>query len=254
MAALNAEGIILRKYYLRETSYILVVFTREFGKIKGVMKGVRNPYPQFAGNFEIFTQCRLLFYRKKKRFMDLITQCETLDFFLPLRKDIERLTYANYFIELVNMVTGEHDAQEGLYRTLLESLRMLGTASSAKRISRIFELKFLNEIGLSPQMEKCIACGASVEEKATFSAVSGGMLCGKCARRDEAGLPVSLGTVKFIRRIQRSDLAKTLQIKVSKEVGRETEECLKRFLQYHIARPIKSLRFLDEIKRAGVVG
>ena len=98
MAVQNAEGVILRKYLLRETSYILVIFTKEFGKIKGVIKGVRNPYPQFAGNFEIFTQCEVLFYRKKKKLIDLITQCETLDYFLTVRKDVESLTYANYFI------------------------------------------------------------------------------------------------------------------------------------------------------------
>ncbi|MBU1894387.1 MAG: recombination protein O N-terminal domain-containing protein, partial [Candidatus Omnitrophica bacterium] len=62
MAVQKAEGIILKKYFLRETSYIIVAFTKEFGKIKGVIKGIRAPYPQFAGNFEIFTQCRLLFY------------------------------------------------------------------------------------------------------------------------------------------------------------------------------------------------
>ena len=106
-AAEDAEGIILRKYYLRETSYILVVFTKEHGKIRGVLKGVRNPYPQFAGNFEIFTRCRITFYRKKRSAFDLITQCEMEDFFLPIRKDIERLTCANYFIELTDTVAGD---------------------------------------------------------------------------------------------------------------------------------------------------
>ena len=42
MAGLKAEGVILRKYLLRETSYILKIFTREYGKIKGVIKGVKK--------------------------------------------------------------------------------------------------------------------------------------------------------------------------------------------------------------------
>ena len=33
MAAQKTEGIILRKYCLRETSYILSTFTKDFGKI-----------------------------------------------------------------------------------------------------------------------------------------------------------------------------------------------------------------------------
>ncbi len=253
MAAQSAEGIILRKYYLRETSYILVVFTREFGKIKGVIKGVRNPYPQFAGDFEIFTRCRLLFYRKKKRPMDLITQCEALESFLPVRKDIERLTYANYFIELVNAVTADHDVNEELYRALLESLRLLGTRSSAKRICRIFELKLLGTLGLSPQLELCAVCGSPVEEKARFSVKSGGVLCRDCAGRDGAYMNISLGTMNFMRKIQLSSFEKTSRIKVSREVGKETEKILKRFIQYHLNRPIKSLRFLEHLERVGIV-
>jgi len=253
MAAQSAEGIILRKYYLRETSYILVVFTREFGKIRAVMKGVRNPYPQFAGNFEIFTRCRLLFYRKKKKPMDLITQCETLDPFLPVRKDIERLTYASYFIELIDKVTVDHDVNEDLYRTLVESLRLLGTGSSAKRVGRIFELKLLGAMGLSPRLDGCAECGAAIEKEGAFSVKSGGMLCAGCARRGGKAQRVSLGTVKFMSKIQSSDIAGTSRIKVSREVGRETEKILKSFLGYHIGRPVKSLKFLEQLQKTGIV-
>ena len=252
MAAQNAEGVILRKYLLRETSYILVIFTKEFGKIKGVIKGVRNPYPQFAGNFEIFTQCEVLFYRKKKKLMDLITQCETVDYFLPVRKDIERLTYANYFIELVGIVTNDYDPNEGLYSTLVESLRMLRDEYSAKRVSRIFEIKLLKTLGLSPQLEECIECGLPMEGASYFSVKNGGLLCSKCRGRDKSALAVSKGTVNFMHKIQTSDLEKTSRIKVSKEVGRQLEGVLRKFMQYHIDRDVKSLKFLKELQKVGI--
>ena len=183
--ALKAEGIILRKQYLRETSYILTVFTREYGKIQGVIKGVRNPYPQFAGNFEIFTRCQLLFYTKKKRNLDLITQCETLDFFLNARKEIERLTYANYFIELINMVTAEHDTNADLYNTLLRSLVMLSEGVSPRRAGRIFEIKVLDALGMSPEMRMCADCGASSERCALVSEKSGGLICPECSKKQK---------------------------------------------------------------------
>jgi len=253
MAAQEAEGIILRKYYLRETSYILVILTKEFGKIKGVIKGVRNPYPQFAGNFEIFTQCRLLFYRKKKKPLDLITQCEAISFFLPVRKDIEKLTYANYFIELVDIVTSDYGADEGLYQALVEGLCMLETGASAKRVARIFELKLLDALGLSPALEKCVLCGIVISETSFFSVSNGGLLCGKCRLSDRESLAISLGTAKFMRKIQLSEAARTFNLKVVKEVGRETEEVLRRFLQYHITRPVKSLGFLRQLEKTGII-
>ena len=253
MPAQSAEGIILRKYYLRETSYILVVFTKEFGKIRGVLKGVRNPYPQFAGNFEIFTKCHLLFYRKKKRQLDLITQCEATDYFLNTRKDIERLTYANYFIELIDIVTVDHDVSEELYNILDGSLKLLSSGSSPKRTGRIFELKLLSALGLSPRIDECAECSAPIDKGAVFSISSGGVLCASCKHKDTSSMRVSFGTIKFMQKILATEIDKTEHVKVSKEVGEETERILCRFLQYHINRPVKSLKFLGDMQKAGVV-
>ena len=253
MAALSAEGIILRKYPLRETSYILIVYTKEFGKIRGVIKGVRNPYPQFAGDFEIFTRCELLFYRKEKKPMDLITRCEAIDPFLPVRKQIERLTYANYFIELIDVVTDDYDPNGEIYDILTKGLAMLGTDSSARRTGRIFEIKLLGALGLSPQLGECAACGAQTQESTIFSVKNGGILCGKCVSGDREGIKVSPGTLKFMRKIQESDLERTSHIKVSREVGREIEKILKSFMEYHIGRPARSLKFLEQLQKKGIV-
>lgn len=251
MGVLKTEGIVLRKYYLRETSYILVVYTKDFGKIKGVIKGIRKPYPQFAGNFEIFTLCELIFYKKNRRSLDLVTQCEAINFFLPIRKDIERLTYANYLIELVDIASDDYDVNEFLYRVLRESLEMLSTPSSAKRTARIFELKFLEAVGMAPELEKCVLCGALINEKDKifFNAKNGGLACRNCEKGNGTNLAVSLGTLKFMRKIQKSSILKTFGVKVAGDVGKEVEKILSLFIRYHIDRPIKSLKFLGEIER-----
>ncbi|MFH1847281.1 MAG: DNA repair protein RecO [Candidatus Omnitrophota bacterium] len=253
MAVQNAEGIILRKYLLRETSYILVIFTKEFGKITGVMKGIRNPYPQFAGDFEIFTRCGICFYKRKKSSMDLITQCDALESFLMARKSIERLTYANYFIELTGIVAIDHDQNENLYNVLLKSLRLLASSASAKRSARIFELKFLNALGLSPEFDACVMCGSRDNGLVRFSIKNGGVLCGKCSEEKAHGIEISPGTVNFMRKIQLNEIEDTGRFKVSAKVGQETEMILKRFIAYHINRPIKSLNFQDRLCKAGIL-
>ncbi len=252
MGAVNAEGIILRKYFLRETSYILVLYTREFGKIRGVLKGVRKPYPQFAGNFEIFSLCQLCFYRKKKSAFDLITQCEAVEYFSKTRSDLEKLTYASYFAELVDAVTVDNDANPEIFDILKGSLSMLGRSAGAKRVRRIFEIKLMGALGFSPQMDECVKCASAVEEKSFFSAASGGIMCAKCHNGREDNVPVSLGTIKFMRKIQASDIDRTEHIKLSREVGMETERILDGFVRFQIGHPIKTLKFLNDIKAFGV--
>jgi DNA repair protein RecO (recombination protein O) len=252
MAAVKDEGIVLRKYYLRETSYILVLYTRAHGKIRGVLKGARKPFPQFAGNFEIFTLCDLLFYRKKKSALDLITQCEAVEYFGAVRSDLEKLTYASYFVELVDAVTADHDPSAGIFDILKGSLSMMGRVSGAKRARRIFEIKLLGELGFSPQVDQCVKCASPIEEKSFFSAASGGIMCAKCHGKQTSSIPLSLGTVKFMRKIQASDLDKTEHIKLTHEIGAETEKVLDAFVRYQIGRPLKALKFLDDLKASGV--
>ena len=246
MALKKTEAIILKKYLLRETSFILSVFTRDYGKVQGVVKGVRKPYPQFAGDYEIFTRCHIVFY-EKPRSMDLITQVEGVDSFVGIRKDIERLTYANYFIELILVVVKEYDTNIILYETLLDSLHLLDTVTSAKRVARIFEMKFLQAIGLAPELGICTFCARAAGKIKGFNASSGGVVCEHCFSKDRKTLSISLGTLKFLQKIQTSETKKLANIKVSREVGIEAERVLLEFIGYHINRPMKSLKFLEKI-------
>ena len=248
MGALKAEGIVLRKYYLRETSYILVLYTREFGKIRGVLKGVRKPFPQFSGNFETLSLCRILFYKKKKSSLDLITQCESTDYFNKVRDDLEKLVNATYFTEMVDAVTSDNDADPGIFDILKSSLGMLGRSSGAKRTRRIFEIKLLSALGFSPQVDECVKCSKSVDEKSFFSAASGGIMCTQCNKGSEDNIPVSLGAIKFMRKIQSSDIEKAEHIKIGQEIGLETEKILDTFVRYQLGRPVKSLKFLSELR------
>ncbi|MDP8259297.1 MAG: DNA repair protein RecO [Candidatus Aadella gelida] len=250
MAVLKTEGIILKKYELRETSYILVVYTRDFGKVTGVIKGVRNPSPQFAGDLERFTKCEILFYKKKKKGLDLISGCRAIETYLPIRKEIERLTYADYFIELIDIVTDDYCPDKKLYDIFSGSLGMLATKASAKRTGRIFEIKILEAIGLEPQLEECSECGVSMESVSRFNVKSGGAVCSSCVK---TGIKVSMGTINFMKKIGRTSIEKSAAVKVSKEVGKEAEIVLREFIKYHINRPIKSTKFLRQLELEKII-
>ena len=122
MAIIETDAILLKKTELRETSFLLDFYTKESGKIKGVIKGVRSPQPQFSALYEIFTLDRISFYERKNKDIYIIAQCELLDFFSGLRKDLERLGYAAYYAELINETCGIGEKNEDIFELLLEIL------------------------------------------------------------------------------------------------------------------------------------
>ena len=253
MSVITTEGIILRKYLLRETSYILVVFTKDYGKIRGVLKGVRKPFPQFAGDYEILTRSSITFYRKRNKSLDLITGCETVDSFLGVRNDIERLTYANYIIELVDIVAHDYNKNDDLYNLIISGLALLSNSADPLCAVRVFEFKLLNVLGLGLELDNCVKCSLPSGRSCHLDIPGGGILCTKCSDNTPFHCRVSLGAVNFLRKIKDMPVSRTAQIKVAHSVGKEVERLLAGFLKYHISDNIRSLAFIKELESHGVL-
>lgn len=247
----KTEAILLRRQDLRETSLILTFYTRDFGKIKGIVRGVRGPHAQYAGgSLEIFAHDEVVFYERKKSEIYTISQCDLLGFFDPIRNSLERLAYAAYMVELLDSVTPLSDPNLEIFEILLSSLKLLAGESSAKRITRVFEIKLLSLLGLMPSLRICANCSGELDPSAKFSLRHGGLICKRCIGVDKDARPILPGTVRFIEHIRSLPFERVERIKVASRLGRELEEILRKFLDYHIERRLKTLEFLKEIERA----
>ncbi len=250
MAIQKTEGILLRKADLRETSLILTFYTKDFGKVKGIVRGVRGPRSACGGaNMEIFALDEVIFYERRRSDIFTISQCDLLEFFSPVRESLERLACAAYLIELIDSVTALGDKNSDAFDLLLNSLKLLAGECSTKRVARIFEIKLLHLLGLMPRLENCANCGKEVDGSARFSFRNGGLICKKCPQADRDAQPVLRGTVKFIEHIRSLPFDKVARIKVASEVGHELERVLRKFLDYHIERHLKTVEFLKSIER-----
>jgi DNA repair protein RecO (recombination protein O) len=247
----KSEAIVIRRQDLRETSLILTFYTKDFGKIKGIVRGVRGPHAQYGGgSLEIFAHDEIVFYERKKADVFTISQCDLLEFFNPVRQSLERLAYATYMIELLDSVTTLSDKNTEVFDLLLNSLKLLSGEASARRVARIFEIKLLGLLGLMPTLTECAYCSGKVDVSAKFSIAHGGLICKTCIDKDKNALPIMAGTVKFIEHIRSLPFEKVERIKVSNVVGKELEAILRKFLDYHIERRLRSLEFLKEIEKS----
>lgn len=253
MAIQKSEGIVLRRASLRETSLILTLYTKDFGKIKGILRGVRGYRSQCGGGaLEILAYDEIVFYERKKSDIYTVSQCDLLDFFNPVRESLDRLAYATYIIELLDSVTSLSDKNVEVFDLLLNSLRLLSGESSARRVARIFEIKLLHLLGLMPSLELCASCGEKLDlggSSAKFSLMHGGLICKNCLEADRDACPIMAGTARFITHIRSLPFEKVARIKVAASVGKELEAILRKFLDYHIERRLRTLEFLKEIER-----
>ena len=250
MAIQKSEGIVLRRQDLRETSLILTFYTRDFGKMKGIARGVRGSRAQYGGGaLELFVLDEIVFYERKTSDLYTVSQCDLLEYFNPIRESLDKLSYATYIVELLDSVTALADKNGEVFELVLNSLRLMAGEASAKRVARIFEIKLLSLLGLMPSLDLCVTCGKRPDGGFKFSLRHGGLVCKNCLESDRAALAILPGTAKFIEHIRSLPFEKVARIKVAREVGKELEVILRKFLDYHIERRLKTVEFLREIER-----
>ncbi len=252
MSALKTQAFILKTQVYRDTSLLGDFYTKEHGRIKGVIKGIRDTRARFGSTLEPFSLNEILFYKKKRSDLHLVTQVELLDLYTDVRQDLERLAYASYMTELVaEMVQGEEPAHE-IFDLLQDGLQFLSSGASVKRCARIFELKLMDALGFAPQTKACTLCGQESKEGYFFNAAIGGIHCKECGSKSRAllkdtSLPISRGTINFLEHTRRSPFKELYSVKVAQEVGGELEKILRRFTDYHLTHKLKSLIFMEKM-------
>ena len=148
MPLYNAEAINIRTRIFGEADKIIILFTKEYGKLQAIARGARRVTSKFGGRLEIFTYNKMLLAQGKN--LDIISQCETIESFYTLREEKEKLNAGFYIVKLIDIITGERQRNEELFNLLLENLFALQNVKDPKRLIRSFEVKLCEIEGFFP--------------------------------------------------------------------------------------------------------
>lgn len=245
MAILKSEAIVLSVRDFRETSLIVRFFTREFGKISGIIKGIRKTPERYGGFPLVFSRVSIVFYGHIGKNLNLVSQCDIAEQFSAVRGDLTKTGYAQYFIELLDAVTFEYDKNERLFELIIVCLRLLCGSRQCRQIARTFEIRLLNISGFKPRLDTCVHCQQKAAAQARFSLVLGGILCPRCYEKDSSAAAVMKGTLSSIEYIERAPLEKALELKMTSNISSELAAILTRFIRLHLDKEIKSQKFLN---------
>ena len=247
----RVEAVVLRHTDWGEADRILVLFTRELGKVRAIAKGVRKARSRKAGHLEPFT--RVILQLAKGRDLWIVTQAETVDAYQPLREDLLLVGYAAYVIELTDRSGEEEGQNQALYRLLINTLHRLVEANDPFQVVRYFEVRLLDLLGFRPELSHCGQCGAVIQAADQFfSAEAGGVLCPDCGAGVPGARPVSMRTLKFLRHFQRSSYEEVMRVPLPQVVRPEMEAALQAYLTYHLERRLRSPDFLKLVRKGNL--
>lgn len=248
MAIKKTQAFVLRTHDLRETSLIAHFFSKEFGKVSGVLKGVRADPKKFASTLEPFSLNEIIFYEKRNSELHLVSQCDLINNFSQARSDIFKVGVASIMMELLSSVTAQEDSQPQVFDLVLACLKELENHPDADKILMIFKIKLLALSGFKPHFDSCVSCNNKLLGNSKFSLGMGGMICEKCFHKDQSGRSIFRGTVASILHIEKNELKINLNLGMNPQIKRELNFVLGTFLKFHLGKDFKSERILDSLK------
>lgn len=245
MASHKTHAITLRLTDYRETSQILTVYSRDFGRISLIAKGSKRKRRGVQQSIDLFQLIEVVFIEKTGR-LQLLTESSLLKDFAGLRRDISR-GYAAFFVaELVGALTEERDPNPALFELAARTLRMLCESARPNVVLHAFEVHLLRLIGLLPRLDRCAWCGGELETAGdmAFAAGAGGVVCQKCRDAVPERISVSRGAVAVLNKLATTPLIKVERLRISGTIARDVRKMLARLWMHIMGREPRMLKYL----------
>ncbi len=232
-------GVVLRTYKLRESDRIVVIHTRERGKVRAVAKGVRKTKSRFGARLEPMSHVRLLLYQGRE--LDIVSQAESVTSLGPLLRSLDRISQGMAAVEAVDQLSLEREPDPRLYEMLVGVLGTIAERPSPLNVAA-FYWKLLAAQGLRPVLDRCVRCEGTEPDAAlvAFDLAEGGVLCRSC----RSGVSISPGALALLRDILGGRLLDALarpESPLSHEVG----TLATRAFEHHVERRMRTVAMFE---------
>ncbi|MCC8162275.1 MAG: DNA repair protein RecO [Lachnospiraceae bacterium] len=146
----TVTGIVLSVRPAGDYDRLVVLLTKEQGKLRAFARGARRPNSQLLAPTNVFAFGQ--FQLREGRTACSIVQASISNYFSELMTDFEGSCYGQYFLEFADYYTRENADAEDYLRLVYQSLRALSVPSLPRPLARyIFELKAMVLSGECPQ-------------------------------------------------------------------------------------------------------
>jgi DNA repair protein RecO (recombination protein O) len=245
----KASALVLRVIDFSETSAVVTLFTREFGKLSGLAKGARRPKGPFEHALDLLAVCRIVFLRKSSGALDLVTEAKLERRFRPRGRDLASL-YAGYYVaELLLELTHDDDPHPELYDAAVETLAGLSEGGTVASLVLRFELTALRVLGHLPSLSACAECGNQVaaDRRVTFGLLAGGVLCSKCQAGKRHLVSLSAAVLEVLQRFAGDDEEPARDADVPARVRGELRGVVNNYLAHLVGHRPKMHKYLGTL-------
>ncbi len=179
MPTVTDMAICLRRWDYSETSQTVRLFARDYGFVRGIVKGAKQPKGTFAGGIDLLTCGQLVAIVKPGRDLATVTEWHLVEVYSVLRRNLEANRAGLYMADLINHMLSEHDPHPRLFDAFRSALGGLEDQARIPETLLRFVWSLLCETGFRPRLDRDAQTGADLPRRGStlaFSAAAGGVV------------------------------------------------------------------------------
>jgi len=235
-------GFIFKKEDRGEADQVFKIFTKDFGKIEVLGKGIRKISSKLRSQIDIFYLSEIEFVQG--RLYKRLTDALLIERFENLRKSLKRFSIAYQICEVLDGLIKGEEKEERIWDLILETFKNLNDPNLQFKFCNLqyyyFFWNLISILGQKPQVNLCCICQKKLRPgRIYFSEKEGGTVCPICFQKTKEGRKISQNLVKILRMIFEKDFKFFKRLKIGEKELEELKEISNLYFSFLSENEIK---------------
>lgn len=194
----TTKGLVIREQTIGESDRLVTLLTADYGLVRAFVRGAKQVKSRLASSTSLFAYSNFSIYRGKDAFV--VDNAVPIEVFFDLRKDIVKLSLAQYFVQLAFELGEEEHPSPEMLSVMLNSLHLLCNSNKDERIIKTaVEFRLLSLGGYMPSILACASCSTYETDLMFFDTLDGCIYCENCGKAGAVACPKNVITaIRFI--------------------------------------------------------
>ena len=119
----KTQGLVIREQTVGESDRLVTLLTADYGLVKAFVRRAKNIKSNNVSATSLFAYSEFTLYRSREAYV--VDNAVANEVFFDLRKDINALSLAQYFVQLAYFLCAEEQPAPDTLRLLLNALAKL---------------------------------------------------------------------------------------------------------------------------------
>lgn len=234
------EAIVLKCTSYKENDMILHIYTKEYGKLSVLAKGVKKMTSKNARACQMLMISEMSLYIKKG--LSKLIKATPLNYLRHIQENLESEIVAQYILEYYVRYIEENNPSIKEYEMLYHALQALDLGYMPLLVYLLFNVFILDHNGVSMNVDGCVMCDE--HKVVSISLEDGGFLCEKHVGHH----PIyDVELLKAFRHIHKIDILNIDKIHVNQEVLKLLVGIMEEYIEEYTGIYMKTKTFIHQI-------